>query len=236
MTYRLYYWPGIPGRGEFVRLALEYAGAAYEDVARGADGVDELLAGMEPDDVPRPPFAPPYLKDGRLVIGQTAAILLHLGPKLDLVPDSESGRLWVHQIQLTIMDLVKEAHDTHHPIGATLYYEEQKPESQRAAAEFRRERIGKYLGWLESILDGHDGGWLAGNRLTYADLSAFHVVAGLAYALPKATERTLAKAPKLKALADKVAAEPKLRPYFDSPRHVPFNEQGIFRYYPELDG
>ena len=212
MTYKLYYWPGIPGRGEFVRLALEYAGAPYEDVARNPDGgMDQL-------------------------IGQTAAILLHLGPKLGLVPDSESGRLWVNQIQLTIMDLVKEVHDTHHPVGSGLYYADQKPEAQRNAAEFRKHRIGKYLGWLESILAGHQGGHLVGDRVTYADLSAFHIVAGLTYAFPKAAARTLGDCPKLKALADRLAVSPKLKPYLDSPRRLAFNERGIFRHYPELDG
>ena len=35
MVYELHYWPRIQGRGEFVRLALEQAGAEYVDVARG---------------------------------------------------------------------------------------------------------------------------------------------------------------------------------------------------------
>jgi glutathione S-transferase len=236
MTYQLYYWPGIPGRGEFVRLALEYAGAPYEDVAREPGGMDRLMTGLEPGEAPHPSFAPPYLKDGRLVIGQTAAILLHLGPKLDLAPLTDSGRLWTHQIQLTIMDLVKEVHDTHHPVGSGLYYEDQKPEAQRYAAEFRRHRIGKYLGWLEGILDSHQGGHLVGGHVTYADLSAFHVVAGLTYAFPKATARTLFGTPKLKALAEKVAGLPRLKPYLESPRRLSFNEHGIFRHYPELDG
>ena len=237
MTYKLYYWPGIPGRGEFVRLALEYAGAPYEDVARAPGGMGELLAGLEDEAVRRPPFAPPYLRDGRLLIGQTAAILLHLGPKLHLVPGSEAGALWVHQIQLTLMDLVKEAHDIHHPIASGLYYEDQNPEALRNAAAFRKERIGKYLGWLETILDRNgEGRWLAGDGVTYADLSAFHVVAGLSYALPRASARVLRDCPKLAALADRVKDLPKLKPYLASERRLPFNEQGIFRHYPELDG
>ena len=238
MTYQLYYWPGIPGRGEFVRLALEYAGAPYEDVARDpGGGMDALMAGLTDVHIRRPPFAPPYLRDGDQLIGQTAAILLHLGPKLELTPADEAGRLWVHQIQLTLMDLVKEAHDTHHPVGSGLYYADQTAEAQRNAAEFRTQRIGKYMGWLEAVLARNAAGeWLVGESVTYIDLSAFHVVAGLVYAFPKATRRTLAGLPKLTALADRVQALPRLKAYLGSERRIPFNEQGIFRRYPELDG
>jgi glutathione S-transferase len=239
MTYQLNYWPGIPGRGEFVRLALECAGADYVDVARDPDqGVEVLMRGLQDEAVERPPFAPPYLRDGAVVIAQTAAILLYLGPRLDLVPAGEADRLWVHQIQLTLLDLVKEAHDVHHPVGAGLYYEDQKAEAARAAVEFRRHRIPKFLGWLETILARNSAGdaWLAGDRVTYADLSAFQVVEGLAYAFPKATGRALADCPRLKALSARVAALPRMRAYLDSPRRLGFNEQGIFRNYPELDG
>jgi glutathione S-transferase len=239
MTYQLYYWPGIQGRGEFVRLALEYAGAPYEDVARDPHGgMGRLMEGLDDEKVAHPPFAPPYLRDGKMLIGQTAAILLHLGPRLDLVPEDEAGRLWTHQIQLTLMDLVKEAHDTHHPVGSDLYYKDQKPEASRAAAEFRHKRIPKFLDWLEAILSRNPAGsdWLVGKRTSYADLSAFQAVAGLAYAFPKATKKALAERPLLAALAERVEGLPKLRVYLGSDRRIPFNEQGIFRHYPELDG
>jgi glutathione S-transferase len=237
MTYKLYYWPSIPGRGEFVRLALEYAGAPYEDVARAPGGVDTLMAGLKDETVPNPPFAPPYLRDGELLIGQTSAILLHLGPKLGLVPADEAGRLWTHQIQLTLIDFIKEVHDTHHPIASGRYYDEQKTEAARYTADFRALRMPKYLDWLETILARNPDGdaWLVGGATTYADLSVFHIVRGLAYALPRATARVMADRPKVKALAGRVEALPKLRPYLESKRRLPFNEQGIFRHYPELD-
>ena len=239
MAYQLYYWPGIQGRGEFVRLALECAGAEYVDVARTpGHGVPALLRDLEDGRAGRPPFAPPYLRDGDLVIGQTAAILLYLGPRLGLAPEEEADRLWTHQIQLTVADLVLEVHDTHHPVGAGLYYEDQKPEALRRAAEFRRDRIPKHLGWLERILANNPAGddWLVGRATTYADLSAFQAVEGLRYAFPKATAAALAKTPRLARLAARVAELPRVRAYLASPRRIPFNEQGIFRRYPELDG
>jgi glutathione S-transferase len=240
MAYELYYWPSIQGRGEFVRLALEQAGADYVDVARGQGpgrGVRALMALLEDRGQPHPPFAPPFLKDGDLVVGQTAAILLHLGPKLGLAPRDAAGRLWTHQIQLTIADLVGEAHDTHHPVGPELYYEDQKPEALRRAAGFQRERIGKYLGWLERVLarNPRGGRWLVGGRVTYADLSAFQAVEGLRYAFPKAAARVLGGAPKLTALAERVRGLPNIAAYLASERRIPFNEQGIFRRYPDLD-
>jgi len=237
MAYELYYWPGIEGRGEFVRLALECAGADYRDVARESGaGMGALMQGLEEGE--RPSFAPPYLRDGDVVVGQTAAILLYLGPKLDLAPRGEAGRLWLHQIQLTIADLVAEAHDTHHPIGVGLYYQDQKPEAARRAAEFRAERIPKFLGWLERILERNpaDSGWLVGEAVTYGDLSAFQAVEGLRYAFPKAAGRALEETPRLAALAERVGRLPGIRAYLDSERRLPFNEQGIFRRYPELDG
>ncbi|TNC09601.1 glutathione S-transferase [Methylobacterium terricola] len=235
MAYELHYWPMIQGRGEFVRLALEEAGAAYVDVAR-EDGIDGMLAGL--DGPPRPPFAPPYLRDGDLVIGQTAAILLYLGPRLGLVGESEADRIWTHQIQLTLADAVAEAHDTHHPIASRLYYEEQWTEAARRAEDFRTHRLPKFLLWLERVLAANPEGprHLVGHRLSTADLSLFQLVEGLAYAFPRATERVLADTPKVVALHRLVAARPRIAAYLASDRRVPFNEDGIFRRYPELDG
>lgn len=237
MTYRLHYWPTIQGRGEFVRLALEAAGADYEDVARGKGGEKALVADWQDPKLQRPPFAPPWLEDGDLVVAQVAAILLHIGPGLGLAPDSEPDRLWAHQIQLTLADLVAEVHDTHHPIAMGLYYEDQKAEALKRAKEFRDSRMPRFLGWLEQILANNPAGpeHLVGDALTYADLSAFQVVEGLRYAFPKAAHKALAKTPKLAALHHRVAALPRIRAYLESPRRIDFNEEGIFRHYPELD-
>ena len=239
MPYELHYWPMIQGRGEFVRLALEAAGAAYVDVARLPEteggGVPALRLFLDDPARPRPPFACPVLKDGDLVIGQTAAILLHLGARHGL-DGGERDRLWTHQIQLTIADVVAEAHDTHHPVAVALTYEEQKPEAARRALHFRGERIPAYLAWFERVLDGNGGGHLVGNGPTYADLSLFQLVEGLSHAFPKAAGRALAANPKIAALRDRVGALPRIAAYLASERRIPFNEQGIFRRYPELDG
>ena len=237
MTYQLYYWPSIQGRGEFIRLALETAGADYVDVARGEGGVQAMMALMEGEDLARPPFAPPFLRDGELLIAQVAAILLHLGPKLGLAPSDEAGRLWTHQLQLTVTDFLVEVHDTHHPVAAGLYYEDQKPESKRRAADFLESRAPKYLGWFEKVLARNPEGptHLVGGELSYADLSLFQLIEGMRYAFPKALVRLEADIPALIALHDRVAALPRLRAYLDSPRRIAFNEQGIFRRYPELD-
>ena len=240
MTYELYYWPSIQGRGEFVRLALEHAGAPYVDVARSgeAGGVKALMRTMGDRSLVHPPFAPPFLKDGDLIVGQTAAILLHLGPKLGLAPMDEAGRRWTHQIQLTIADLVAEAHDTHHPVAVDLYYTDQKPEAAKRAKGFREQRIPKYLGWLERSIAANSQlspGWLGGEAVTYADLSAFQVVEGLKYAFPRAMDRVLVDTPRLTELVERVKALPKIAAYLASPRRIDFNEDGIFRRYPELD-
>jgi glutathione S-transferase len=239
MAYELYYWPKIQGRGEFVRLALEEAGAAYVDVARETGpgrGIEALLALLD-EGGEHPPFAPPILRDGEILVAQTAAILLHLGPRLGLARTDEAGRLWTHQIQLTLADLVVEAHDTHHPIDMELYYEDQQAEAARRAAGFRRERIPKFLGWIETVLgrNGARSGWLVGADLTYADLSAFQVVEGLRYAFPAATREALDRTPRLAALAARVRELPNIAAYLASPRRIAFNEDGIFRHYPELD-
>lgn len=241
MSYELHYWPTIQGRGEFVRLALEAAGAPYVDVARGAEsagrGMPAMLRALEDVSLPHPPFAPPFLKDGAVWVGQTAVILQYLAPTLKLVARSEQARIWTQQIQLTIADMVTEAHDTHHPVGAGLYYEDQKPEALRRAREFCTERIPKFLQWFEAILRRNPAGarHLVGGRLSYADLSLFQLVDGLRYAFPNAAERALAKAPAVVELRDRVAALPRVAAYLRSERRIPFNEQGIFRRYPELD-
>ncbi|HEY1426271.1 MAG TPA: glutathione S-transferase [Caulobacteraceae bacterium] len=240
MAYQLHYWPGIQGRGEFVRLALEEAGIEYVDVARqpadqggGPRALAELMGEVDP-----PPFAPPFLVADGLIIAQTANILGFLGRHHGLAPADEAGRMWVNQLQLTIADLVDEAHDTHHPIASSLYYEDQKDAAKHRASDFREARIPKYLGYFERILNGggESGAGLAGEQLCYADLSLYQAVRGLQYAFPKAMAALAPKLAGVLALAARVEARPNIARYLASPRRIAFNEQGIFRHYPELDG
>ena len=230
MRYRLYYWPEIQGRGEFIRLALEYAGAAYEDVLRSPSGNFLNDAALK-----RVPFAPPYLVAGKKVIAQTANILYFLGPRLRLAPRNEADRLWAHQLQLTLADWLTEVHDAHHPIGPGLYYEEQRPEAKRRAADFLALRLPKYLDYFEGVLRCTGGPQLLGKTLSYPDLSLFQMVAGLRFAFPKAMARLERRCPRTMAVYERIAAHPRLAGYFASQRRIPFNQQGIFRYYPELD-
>jgi glutathione S-transferase len=241
MRYELYYWPSIQGRGEFVRLALEEAGADYVDVAREpaskGGGMPAMVRLMDGAGSPRPPFAPPFLKAGRLIIAQTANILFYLGGRHGLAPAGEAGRLWAHQLQLTLADLVQETHDTHHPISGNLYYEDQKPAAKRRAADFLKSRVPKFLGYFERVVERNPAGrgYLIGGRLSYPDLSLFQVVSGLRYAFPRAMARIGKKHPRVTALHDRVAERPRIAAYLASPRRIPFNEDGIFRHYPELD-
>jgi glutathione S-transferase len=238
MRYELYYWPEIQGRGEFVRLALEDAGADYTDIARlSQPGIPALLRFLENGSIEHPPFAPPFLKAGRLVIAQTANILLYLGPRLGLVPKNDKSRLWANQLQLTIADWVGEVHDTHHPISGGLYYAEQKREAKRRTMDFRAERLPKFLAYFERLLKRKPNGreYILGKGVSYVDLSLFQMIAGLRYAFPRAMDRLEPKHPRLLALHDRVSKRPRIAAYLASPRRLPFNPQGIFRHYPELD-
>ena len=239
MKYELYYWPGIQGRGEYVRLALEYAGAKYVDVAlvpkKQGGGVPALEKYLSGRNVARPPFAPPFLKAGRLIIGQTANILLFLGERLKLAPADEAGKLWTHQLQLTIADLIVEAHDVHHPIGGALYYEEQKPEAKRRAKEFVARRVPKFCSYFERVLTKNRGPGMVGEELTYADLSLAQVLAGLQYAFPNAMFKALPKYPRLRQLQEFVFSRPHIERYVNSDRRLAFNDDDLYRHYPELD-
>jgi glutathione S-transferase len=235
MRYELYYWPEIQGRGEFVRLALEAAEADYVDVAR--ENLQAMLDLMESPALSRPPFAPPFLRAGRQVVAQTANVLHFLGPRLGLVPASESTRLWVHQLQLTVEDLVVDVHETHHPAGSSLYYEDQKREAKRRAQYFTAERAPELLGYFETVAErnGSERAYMVGRSLTYIDLSMFQVVAGLRYAFPKMMARIEPSLPRLVALHERISRRPSVAAYLASERRIPFNESGIFRHYPELD-
>lgn len=238
MIYELYYWPGIQGRGEYVRLALEEGDAKYIDVAlQPGGGMAAMNKFLEGPRVPRPPFAPPFLKAGKLLIGQTANILLYLGGPLKLAPRDEAARLWVHQLQLTVADLVVEAHDTHHPIAPSLYYKDQKPAAKRRAKDFREHRIPKFFSYFEKVLTGNRtaGPWLVGGRVTYADLSLAQALAGIRYAFPKETTKALRKYPRLTKLHDAVFDRPRIQRYVESGRRLAFNDDDLFRHYPELD-
>jgi glutathione S-transferase len=234
MRYELYYWPSIQGRGEYVRLALEEAGADYADVARGERGVAAMMRMMETKGG-TPPFAPPFLKAGKRVIGQTANILFYLGSRHGLAPKAEAGRLWVHQLQLTITDFVLEIHDTHHPLGPSLYYEDQRQPARARTSEFWGERVPKFTGYFERLVQDNGGFYVTGRKLTYVDLSLFQIVAGLRYAFPKRMKAFERHIPALRDLHDRVARRPNIRNYLSSERRIAFNEDGIFRHYKELD-
>jgi glutathione S-transferase len=241
-TYELFYWPSIQGRGEFVRLALEAAGAPYLDVARRpaeeGGGVKALTAMLATASGGGPFFAPPILRHGAVTLSQTAAILQYLGPRLGLVPEDEASRLQANHLQLTLADFVLEVHDVHHPIAASLYYHDQKPEAARRAELFTKNRIPKYLGYFERVLEQNTAGGgrhAVGAALTYVDLSLFQILSGLGYAFPHALSRAADALPRLVALRDRVSAEPAVAAYLASPRRIAFNEHGLFRHYPELD-
>jgi glutathione S-transferase len=238
--YELYYWPSIQGRGEFVRLTLEEAGARYVDVARGSGksaGVGALMRFLEGRSIVRPPFAPPFLRAGRLIIGQTANILQYLGPRHDLAPKDAAGRLWAHELQLTVADFVVEIHDTHHPVASSLYYEDQKKEARRRSADFIANRAPKYLDYFERVLARNPRGdrHAVGARLSYVDLSLFQLMEGLRYAFPQAMAKASRRHRRLTALGERVRERPRVAAYLASARRIPFNEEGIFRHYPELD-
>ena len=238
MRYELYYQPSIQGRGEFIRPALEDAGADYVDVARAPNfGRPGIMKFLEDPSLARPPFAPSFLKAGKLLISQTANILQFLAPRLDLVPINEASRLWAHQLQLTIADWLHEAHDTHHPLGNALYYEEQTAEAKKRAAIFTANRMPKFLGYFERILkhNSKGGDFILGKKVSYVDLSLFQMVEGLRYAFPRTMARLEPQYPRLIALHDRVIARSRIAAYLSSPRRLAFNQQGIFRHYPELE-
>jgi glutathione S-transferase len=237
MRYELYYWPTIQGRGEFVRLALEEAGADYVDVARrpGKRGVPAMMKLIDGKGTAHPPYAPPFLKAGKLIVAQTAEILFYLGPRLNLAPHDEAGRLWAHQLQLTISDLVVRIHDTHHPVSGWLYFEEQRPAARRRAQDFWRYQVPKMLGYFERVLKQNGGKYSVGGRLSYVDLSLFQIVEGLRYAFPERMKRFEKKIQGLVALRDRVARKPRIKAYLASKRRIPFSQWGIYRYFKELD-
>ncbi|MDE0921819.1 glutathione S-transferase family protein [Aurantimonas coralicida] len=241
MAYDLYYWPMIPGRGEYPRLVLEAAGVAYRDVARLPEseggGIAAMQAFIAGKDGHLPPFAPPFLVDGDLVVSQAAEISILVGERHGLAPKGEAERLFARSIALTTADLVAEAHDVHHPLGVGLYYEDQTDAARERALGFREERLPKFLGWYERILAGNPAGSgvLVGEAISYADLGLFQTVAGLRYAFPRRMQTLATGYPGIAALVERVAAEPRVAAYLASDRRMAFNEDGIFRNYPELD-
>ena len=237
MQYQLFYWPGIQGRGEFVRLALEAGGADYVDLANAAADEDAGVQAMKRylDAGAQASFAPPYLKAGRRLIGQTANILQFLGPRLGLVPKSAAARAWINQLQLTIADVCDEAHNTHHPISIELYYRDQRAEAKRNARDFCELRLPKYLRYFEQTLQRNGGRHLAGSALSYADLSMFQLVSGLRYAFPHTMRRQAHDWPGLDALVARVTEHERVAAYLSSQRRPPFSEDDVFRHYPELD-
>ncbi len=240
MTFELFYWPGLQGRGEFVRLAFEATGTPYVEIVQGngpGQGMDGLLHAMDDPVCMDPPYAPPFLRVGDELIGQTANILAYLGPLLGLVGESPRARRWVNQLQLTLADLVAEVHDGHHPIASRLYYSNQRTEARKRTADLIDYRLPKFFGYFERVLANNPqpGGWLSEGAMSYADLSLFQVIEGLYYAFPRAMAGFGKAFPRCLAVRDAVARQPRIASYLKSSRRIPFNTTGIFRHYKELD-
>ncbi|KAF9877843.1 putative glutathione s-transferase [Colletotrichum karsti] len=247
VPYELIYWPGLPGRGEHIRLALEEAGAEYTDTAHKEDGIKEVLAQIDDknigDELNPPPLAPPILKHGDLLLSQTPNILQYLGPRIGLAPkpeDDEDAIYRINGLALTALDgLSNEAHDTHHPVATGLYYEDQKEESKRKAKDYIENRLPKFFGYFERVLKGKasgDGPWLYGGSLSYADLVLFQCLDGLKFAFPNALKRLEGSGEykSLFELYDAVKERPKIKAYLASERRQKYKD-GIYRHYPELD-
>jgi glutathione S-transferase len=233
MPYRLWYWPTIQGRGEFVRLALEAADIAYFDCAR-VEGGAALVEDMRSRG-PMAPFAPPYLDTGSMTIAQVAHILTWLADAHGLAPRDEATLFWTIQLQLTVTDLVAEVHNVHHPVAVDAYYEDQKDAAARAAESFRAQRMPKFLSYFEHATQAKHGDWIAGAHWSPIDTSLFQLVAGLRYMFPRRMATLEPDLPGLTALHDGVAALPGIAAYLASERRLAFNTDGIFRHYPELD-
>jgi len=249
VPYELIYWPGLPGRGEHIRLAFEEAGATYTDTAHQKDGMQCVLAQIDTKNlgcpINPPPLAPPILKHGDLLINQTPNILLYLGPRLGLVPsadeDGDGDAVYrINELTLTALDgLSNEVHDCHHPIATGLYYEDQKPEAKRKSEDYIKNRLPKFLGYFERVLKGEaskGGKWLYGGKLTYADLVLFQCLDGVTHAFPNAMGR-LKKEGEYKGvfeLHEAVKNRPKIKEYLASDRRQKYG-MGIYRHYPELD-
>lgn len=239
-NYELYYWPSIPGRGEFVRLVLEAADAPYTDPARNADErgltgtevLEEVLHGVVDQS---PPFAVPVLRIGDMVLSQTANICAFIARRHGLVSPDQRNLVHANQVQLTIADLVDEVHNTHHPLSLADYYEDQKDAARRRASHFIEARLPKYLDYFERVLDTGEGDWMMGRQFTYVDLSTFQMIRGLAYAFPRAMDQRRSQHAGLYELANRVEHRPRIGRYLESERRLDFNEAGIFRRYPELD-
>ncbi|MFB6264728.1 MAG: glutathione S-transferase [Bradymonadaceae bacterium] len=228
--YQLYYWPHIQGRGEFVRLVLEDVGIEYDDVGRASEDGFEAVA-AEIGGHPRA-FAPPLLETPDLAISQTANICAFLADRHGTMPQTEEGRLHANQLQLTVEDYLTEIHDTHHPISVGEHYDDQADAAERRAAFFVTERLPKFLGYFEQAVSGP---FAVGDEHSYVDLSLFQILRGTRYALPNAFEKNAGDIPRLLELEERVAGRSEVSDYLDSDRRVPFDEDGIFRNYPELD-
>ncbi len=237
MSLRLIYWPVLQGRGEPVRLLLEDAGLEYVDVARLPEdeggGFASILAYRRGEVDGFLPYAPPILEDGSLRIAQTANILMYLAQRYELLPPGEHVPWQLNQLMLTVMDVFAEAHDTHHPVSAALYYEDQKTEAVAAATAFVRERLPAYAAYFERVLERSGGPFVLGDVCTYVDLSLFQLAEGLAFAFPRAFAAV--ERPRWARVVERVRARERVAAYLASERRLPFNADGIFRAYPELD-
>jgi len=245
--YVLYYWPGIPGRGEYVRLVFEYAGVPYRNESDPGNIVSTIYKTSTASHPPA--FAPPVLKlpSGRF-IAQTGAILIHLAPKFGLYgtkigEEGEEERSAINQLVMTVTDLTAECHDTHHPIAVEDYYDNQKEAAIARAKNMRVNRLPKFLGHFQHVLESNPeakengGTYLIGSTTTIADLAVFHLLDAVSFAFPKriAALKATGNYKNLFALRERIANEKNIKEYLASDRRLPFGE-GVFRYYPELDG
>ena len=231
MTLQLWYWPDIPGRGEFIRVALEAAEVEYADMARekGAEALLEDMASRSGI----APLAPPYIIDGDLCLGQTAHILAVLADRYGFGAGELATDLQLIQLQLDVSDIVAEVHAVHHPISGALYYRDQMDAAYEAAQHFRETRIPKYLDHFEQALAVNCGPCVLGDHWTHVDTSLFQLLEGLDYMFPSRMAEL--DYPRLALCREAVMEIDGIDAYLGSERRLAFNEDGLFRHYPELD-
>jgi glutathione S-transferase len=231
VTLQLWYWPDIPGRGEFIRLALEAAEVDYADMARekGAKAMLDDMASRSGI----APLAPPYIVDGDLCIGQTAHILAVLADRHGFGAGDLPTDLQLIQLQLDVSDMVSEVHAVHHPISGALYYRDQMDAAYEAAQHFRGTRIPRYLDHFERALAEQGGPFVLGEQWTHVDTSLFQLLEGLDYMFPNRMAEL--DYPRLALCREAVMEIEGIDAYLGSERRLAFSEDGLFRHYPELD-
>jgi len=195
----------VRGRAELIRLVLSLSGQTFEDVRCSREDWPKYK--------PDAPFGQgPYADINGQKYGQSAALATYFARENNLYGKSNLDALRIDEVQGLSQDIWS-------AVGQVIF---EKDEDKKAeiSKKLHEDHFPRLFGSFRDLLNKNSpNGVIVGNELTLADLCVFDMM----YSMLKIQKYDAADAfPELKALQEKVKANPKIKAYLEKREDTEF--------------